>query len=67
MDGENKAFHIVEMHSNTIAGFIKAKIEGHRALVGYVVDKKYWGKGYASEAVNLILEKLKDIKSIKRI
>lgn len=64
---ENRAFHIVEMQSSKIAGLIKAKIEGHRALVGYVIDKKYWGKGYATEAVSFILEELNKSKSVKRI
>lgn len=50
-----------------IVGLIKAKVEGHKALVGYVVDELYWRRGIASQAVTKIVQLLVEKPQISRI
>ena len=49
-------FMIAEKESNQLVGMIEIRMEGHRAELGYVVAKAYWGKGYMTEAVKAIIE-----------
>ncbi len=65
--GENLAFHIVDPSTKSIVGHIKAIIEEHKALVGYVIDQKYWGQGVASQALEKMLETLSAMPNIIRV
>jgi RimJ/RimL family protein N-acetyltransferase len=60
------AFHIVEPLGNVV-GIVKAAVQGHRAQVGYVVDKPHWGKGFATDAVRQIVAVLEATPTISRI
>lgn len=47
------------LYGNEIVGAVGIKINFHRKYVGeigYFIDEKYWGKGIASQAVNLLEE-----------
>ena len=61
------AFHIRDSDSSQILGIIKAKVEGHRALVGFVVDKPFWGKGVATLALLKFITVLKQNLVLSRI
>ena len=61
----SKAYHI--MIDGEVCGLVKALVDGHRAQVGYVVDKSYWGKGIATQAVKFITVELNNTPSIQRI
>ena len=63
---ESLAFHIVEPLGNVV-GIVKALVQGHRAQVGYVVDKPHWGKGFATDAVLQIVAMLEPTPTIFRI
>lgn len=63
---ESLAFHIVEPRGNVV-GIVKAAVQGHRAQVGYVVDKSHWGKGFATDAVRQIVAILEARPTISRI
>lgn len=39
-----------------LVGMIELRIDEHRADLGYVVARKYWTQGYASEAAQLVLD-----------
>lgn len=62
---ESVAFHIVEPPGNVV-GIVKAAVQGHRAQVGYVVDKPRWGKGFATDAVRQIVAVLEATPTISR-
>jgi ribosomal-protein-alanine N-acetyltransferase len=50
-------FNFTILYGNKIVGAIGIRIEAHRPYcgeVGYFVDESYWGKGIATEAVQLI-------------
>lgn len=63
-DGQSKVFHIRDLGSAKVVGIVKAKINGHKALVGYVVDEQFWGKGIATQALSEILLQLNKLEKI---
>jgi RimJ/RimL family protein N-acetyltransferase len=40
----------------TIVGMLELRIDGHRADIGYVLDRGHWDQGYASEAAQLVVD-----------
>jgi len=63
---ESVAFHIVEP-SEGVIGIVKASIVGHRAQVGYVVDKTFWGRGFATSALRRLVVMLEAKPTLSRI
>lgn len=63
---ESLAFHIVSS-SEGVVGIIKASVVGHRAQVGYVIDKTFWGRGLATSALRQLLVTLEANSTISRI
>ncbi len=63
---ESRAFHILEP-GGEVVGIVKAAVVGHRALVGYVVSKPFWGRGFATSAVRQMVATLEASPSISRI
>jgi ribosomal-protein-alanine N-acetyltransferase len=41
--------------------------ENHRAAVGYLLGKQYWGKGYATEALRAVITYLFEQTTVNRI
>jgi [ribosomal protein S5]-alanine N-acetyltransferase len=41
--------------------------ENHRAAVGYLLGKQYWGKGYATEALSAVIAYLYEQTTVNRI
>lgn len=64
---KNLAFHIIEPESGKVVGHMKALIDGHKALIGYVVDQQYWGQGVATQALKKIIIVLQGMLEIARI
>lgn len=65
-NGESLAFHIVAQNEGVI-GIVKASVLGHRAQVGYVIDKTFWGRGFATAAVQRLLPRLEATCTLSRI
>jgi [ribosomal protein S5]-alanine N-acetyltransferase len=63
---ESSAFHIVK-GDGEVVGIVKAAVVGHRAQVGYVVSKPFWGRGFATDAVRQLVASLEASPSISRI
>jgi RimJ/RimL family protein N-acetyltransferase len=63
---ESVAFHIMEPRAGAV-GIVKASIVGHRAQVGYVVDKNFWGRGFATAALRRLVGILEAAPSLSRI
>lgn len=63
---ESLAFHIVEPRGGVV-GLVKASVVGHRAQVGYVVDKDFWGRGFATAALRRLVVTLEATSIISRI
>jgi RimJ/RimL family protein N-acetyltransferase len=41
-------------------GEVFAEVKGKEADIGWVINKKYWGHGYATQAAKLLIEYLKE-------
>jgi RimJ/RimL family protein N-acetyltransferase len=63
---ESTAFHILEP-AGDVVGIVKAAVLGHRAQVGYVVSKPFWGRGFATSAVRQLVAILEASPTISRI
>lgn len=64
MKNSNKEirFGIVESESNILIGSIMYQPINDKCIIGYSFDNFFWGKGYATEAVNWIINFLKSKK-----
>lgn len=63
---QSLAFHVVEPRGDVV-GVVKAAVVGHRAQVGYVIDKQFWGRGFATDAVRQLVVLLEANAAISRI
>jgi RimJ/RimL family protein N-acetyltransferase len=63
---ESSAFHILKPDGEVV-GIVKAAVLGHRAQVGYVVSKPFWGRGFATSAVRQLVASLEASPRIARI
>ncbi len=63
---ESLAFHILEPASGII-GIVKAAVLGHRAQIGYVVHQPFWGRGFATTAVQRVTEMVEALPEIARV
>jgi RimJ/RimL family protein N-acetyltransferase len=63
---ESMAFHVVDAESGVI-GIVKAAIVEHRAQIGYVVHRPFWGKGVATAAVRQLIAVVEVLPAISRI
>ncbi|WP_324735806.1 GNAT family protein [Thermococcus sp. SY098] len=55
----HRVFAVIENRSDSLVGLIGVHKINHKnghAEIGYFLSKQYWGKGYATEAVELVLE-----------
>ncbi len=48
-------------------GMIEARIQGHKAEIGYVLARQYWGQGYMTEAAGAVASWLLDQPAIYRV
>ena len=65
---KNGAYAIVLKENNKLIGSIDLRIiDSDSASFGYVINKKYWNKGYMSEALYRMFEYLFDEVGIKQI
>jgi [ribosomal protein S5]-alanine N-acetyltransferase len=60
------AFHILGP-GGAVVGIVKAIITEHRAQVGYVVHEPFRGRGFATRAVEVLVERLEANPGISRI
>ena len=69
--GKNYDYSLILKPENKLIGAGGADMgEGwfsHMAEIGYILNKKYWGKGYAAEAMRALADYLFTHKDIRRI
>ena len=59
---------VIEIKSNhELIGMIDLRIEKYRADFGYVIAREYWGNGYATEALKVVVDMALSQESIFRV
>ncbi|MFT4412222.1 GNAT family N-acetyltransferase [Fredinandcohnia humi] len=69
---ENKAirYSIIERNTNKIigsCGYNSLDFENSKCEIGYEIAHQYWGKGYASEAISMLLENAFNNLNLNRV
>lgn len=64
--GEAFPYVILRKEDGALLGMIEVRVNGHRAEMGYVLGRPYWGKGYMPEALGAILHWTSAQESISR-
>jgi len=67
-DGDSRfPFMITLKENGTVIGMIDPHIEGHKAAIGYVMNRGYQGKGYMTESTRAIIDWALGQPSIYRV
>lgn len=53
---QGASLSIVENKSNKVIGNIELKVKDNQAEISYVLNDKFWNKGYCTEAVRAVIE-----------
>ena len=53
---QGASMSIVENESNKVIGNIELKVKDNQAEISYVLNDKFWNKGYCTEAVRAVIE-----------
>jgi ribosomal-protein-alanine N-acetyltransferase len=54
-------------HDDRAIGAVSSRVRLHAADVGYLLDRKHWGKGYATEAARAIVEWALSVPPVRRV
>ena len=63
---ESAAFHVADVDGRVV-GIVKATVTGHRAQIGYVIHKPFWGRGLATAAVRQVVSHVETMPAITRV
>ncbi len=55
-DGRAFQWVILRREDKKLLGMIGARIDGHKAELGYVLAKEFWRRGYMTEALRAVVE-----------
>ncbi|MBM3218873.1 MAG: GNAT family N-acetyltransferase [Candidatus Rokubacteria bacterium] len=58
---------IVERETGALVGGIEARVDGHRVEFGYVLARRVWGRGYATEASRAVVALALSAPAIQRV
>src|SRR5688500_16299239 len=53
--GHERNWVIVERATSEVAGTIGLRVQGHRMELGYVLARRWWGQGIATEAAQAVV------------
>jgi RimJ/RimL family protein N-acetyltransferase len=54
-EGQRFPWVLEQAVDDHLVGMIELRLDDHRSDVGYVVARRYWGRGYASEALRAVI------------
>ena len=62
LNDTNCVYFLMENVNDEIVGSIRFNISGNRALLSFLIDPKYFGKGYGNELLTLGINRLRECK-----
>jgi ribosomal-protein-alanine N-acetyltransferase len=48
-------------------GIVSCRVQGHAASIGYVLNRRYWGQGYATEAASTVVSSVFSLSPVCRV
>ena len=65
--GEEFSWAITEGGEDRVIGMIGCRMREHAAEIGYVLTRRYWGRGYVTEAAKAVVDWAGSLDSIFRV
>lgn len=59
--------YVLELKGEGPIGILEARIRGHVVDIGYVLARRYWGRGLMSEAIRALAGRALDVPAIHRV
>jgi ribosomal-protein-alanine N-acetyltransferase len=64
---EELTWGITQKGEEQVIGMVACRLRGHAADIGYVIARKYWNRGYVTEAVRAVVEWAATLEPIFRV
>lgn len=65
--GEEFSWVITRPQEDRVIGMIACRVREHAADIGYVISRKYWNRGYTTEAAKTIIDWASNLEFIYRV
>ena len=65
--GEEYSWRMTVKSVDIPIGGVACSIDGHRAELGFIVARPFWGRGFATEAAQAVLHWLASLPDVQRI
>ena len=65
--GDEYSWRMTVKPDDTAVGGVACSIEGQRAEFGFLVTRRLWGQGYATEAAQAVLQWIKSLPQVNQI
>jgi [ribosomal protein S5]-alanine N-acetyltransferase len=65
--GKGFQWVILRKKDSQLLGAVGLRVDGHKAELGYVLAKKFWGHGYMTEAVRAVVDRAIQEKDVYRV
>ena len=66
-NGSEYTWFIAERDDDRVIGAIGARLRGAEAEIGFVLNRKYWGRGYMTESASAVINWLQRLPTVARI
>jgi ribosomal-protein-alanine N-acetyltransferase len=65
--GEELTWGITQKGEEQVIGMVACRLRGHAADIGYVIARRYWNRGFVTEAVRAVVEWAAKLEPIFRV
>lgn len=65
--GEEYSWVLTQPSEDRVIGMIGCRVREHMADIGYVLSRKYWTRGYVTEAAKSILDWASGLETVYRV
>jgi ribosomal-protein-alanine N-acetyltransferase len=66
-EGDEYSWIISTLDDNRAIGGVRCKIEGDAAEIGFLLNRRFWGHGYAGEAASAVVDWVFTIPNVYRV
>lgn len=66
-EGDDFCYVLIRHSDQELLGAVSCQFDQHGAEIGFIVHARYWGQGYAPEAMQALIEQIWSIADVYRI